>query len=259
MSRYATHILCLSLVVTNLSLGTGKTCAEPTTAAVHVSSKINSVSNEAAEVVLLRGALPVKSEKKFTVVNFDAIDIDVTAREDLSFAAKNDVANKIRDKYIPVRISIINKSGKLLQIPRENVYFLNSKGEKVPVPSEAEIFQKVKRNGIGRALAWGVPLGVVSFGILAVPAIVWSGAHTKITNGGDKANIKKNNFHGIHLSPEGSVSTMLFIPKDKSDVIKIVLGRVIAEDEGLETEKVVDIDTIGPDQDKEKKSVAKKL
>jgi hypothetical protein len=193
--------------------------------------------------------------EKFAQVSSDAIELEMSAQADFSDAAKSDVDAKIRAKYTPVRISILNRSGKLLKIPISDVYFINAKGEKVSLPSEAEIFKNVKRNGIVRAAAWGVPIGVCTFGLLAGPTIVASGAHTKVTNGTVKANIQKNCFHGGHLSPEGAVSTMVFIPKKQKEIQQVAFGRVINLEDEVETTKIIGIEN---NEGSEKKHLAKK-
>jgi hypothetical protein len=178
--------------------------------------------------------------------------MDLSAIKENSQSTKSELNRKIRAEYIPVRLSIINKSGKLLQIPKEDVYFLTASGEKRHIPSEEEIFKNVKRNGVTRALAWGVPLGVVSFGILAPAAFIWSGAHTKITNGTVKDNLEKNYYQGGHLSPEGGMSTFVYIPEKQTDITKIVLGRVIDVEDSVETEKVIDIQALEPQNEPKK-------
>lgn len=259
MNRYLSFLLCLALVCANNAVWIPNALAKKTTDACPVRNTDERTSKMGKKTDPLKGGVAVEIHREFNVVNPDEIELDVTAARDLSKAAKSDVDRKIRTEYYPIRMSIINRSGKLLKIPKEDVYFINARGEKVPAPSDATVFKNVKRNGVLRALVWGVPLGAVSFGILAGPAFVLSGTHTKITNGTIKANIQKNLFHGGHVNPEGSLSTMLFLPKKQSDEIKqIALGRVINLEDEIETEKIIDIEINEPIREKKHRATDKK-
>ncbi|MBX9877520.1 MAG: hypothetical protein K2Y22_03605 [Candidatus Obscuribacterales bacterium] len=241
--RYPSFILSLLFLSIDFSQCSGIALAETTSAPAPTLRGEHGASTGMTGIVPQTDALPGEIKTEFKVVDSAAIDVDITAIRDTSAGAKNDINGKVRAKYIPVRISIINKSGKLLQIPKDGIYFVDSKGEKIPVPSEAEIYKSVKRNGILRALAWGIPIGVISFGFLAVPAFAYSGAHTKVTNGSLKANIAEHSFRGGHLGPESSISKIVFIPKKNGDIGQIALSRVINEEDETMTQKVIGIET----------------
>jgi hypothetical protein len=141
-----------------------------------------------------------------------------------------------------VRLTIQNKSGKLLKIPNNSVFFLDENGQKHQVPSEDDIFKEVKRNGVVRSLGWGLPLGAASFGILLVPAMLYSGVHTKVMNSGVKDNLASTAFHGGHISPDGAMHTYLFIPKRQASKIKtVMLSRVINVEDEVETQYITEI------------------
>lgn len=190
--------------------------------------------------------------REFPLVDTNQFDLDLQAVIEPEGAVKADIDRKILAEYTPIRLSIINKTGKLLKVPRESIYYVNSKGESVNLASDTSIFKNVKRNGVTRALAWGVPLGLVSFGILAIPTFMLSGAHTKSTNGTVKGNLEKTIYQGGHIPPEGGVSTFVFIPKKNFDATKLVIGRVINVEDQTETEKTIDIQKVEPTNAKKK-------
>jgi hypothetical protein len=204
------------------------------------------------ETESLKSSNKVSVQREFPFVESSQFELDLQAVIEPEQSLKTDIDRKIRAEFTPIRLSIINKTGKLLKVPRESVYYLNNKGESVHLPTEEAIFKNVKRNGVTRALAWGVPLGLVSFGILAIPSFMLSGAHTKSTNGTVKGNLDKTFYQGGHIPPEGGVSTFVFIPKKNFDATKLVIGRVINVEDQTETEKTIDIQKVEPTNAKKK-------
>jgi len=203
-----------------------------------------------ASTVLVYAEEPPTPEEPITAVASETsrqvtpeqIAIEIEARQLDKLNAADDIKRKVLREFVPIRLNLNNKSGKLVSIPQNSILFLDGEGKQINVPTNDEIYKEVKRNGIGRALAWGVPLGVVSFGFLLVPALTYSGVHTKVMNTGVKDSLASNGFNGITLSPDGSATKFLLVPKSKADKIKkIMLTRVVNVEDDIQTQYVADI------------------
>ena len=179
--------------------------------------------------------------REFTYVAPEQIPVKMVAVLEERGSTSDDLNNKILGGYFPVRLTVTNQSGKLLKVPFENIYFVDAKGNTKPVPTYMEVFNHAKRHGVRRALAWSIPLGVASFGILLIPAAVWSSVHTAVTNNTLKTDIQQSMYKGGYLNPEGTGTYYLYLPKSDSEPVKLVFGRVINAEDELETETVAEI------------------
>jgi hypothetical protein len=180
-------------------------------------------------------------QREYTYVAPDQIPTQITAILEEKGSTSEDVNNKILGGYIPVLITINNKSDKLLKIPSASVYYVDTKGNTRLVPNHVEVFNHTKRHGVRRALAWSVPLGVASFGILLLPAALWSGVHTAVTNNSLKDDIQRSMLHDGHLGPESTTRAYVFLPDNGPTPMKLIFGRVINTEDGTETQQVVEI------------------
>lgn len=195
-------------------------------------------------------ALPVEEpeveseeDRLFQQVSADEIPVQVSARLWPPEEARGQVSRKILQKFTPIRLTLENQSGRLLRIPRRDIRLGFQDGTQMPPPGEQEIFEQVRRHGVRRGALWAVPLGVASFGILLIPAAVLSGAHTKSTNGSTRINLAQNLYKDAHLPPEGTLQTILFVPKAQASALtQVVLGRVIDTERDLETHIIVEIE-----------------
>jgi len=184
-------------------------------------------------------ALTINHE--FTYVAPEQIPTQITAVLEQKGSTSEDINNKILGGYVPVLVTITNKSDKLLKIPATSVYFVDAKGNTRPTPNAVEVFSHVKRHGLRRALAWGLPIGAASFGILLIPAVVYSCVHTGITNSTLKDDVRRSMLRDGHLSPDSTTKAYVFIPKNSPEPVKLILGRVINTEDETETEKVIEI------------------
>lgn len=183
--------------------------------------------------------------RTYTYVAPEQIEIEPNASMVHKLDVGDEIKRKVLAEFVPVRLTVQNKSGKLLNIPNNSAFLVDEEGRKYPVPTEEQIFKEVKRNGVVRSLGWGLPLGAASFGILLVPAMLYSGVHTKVMNNGVKDNLASNAFHGAHISPDGVMTTYLFVPKRQASKIKkVMLSRVINVEDEVETQYITEIQTL---------------
>lgn len=180
-------------------------------------------------------------QREFTYVAPEQIPTEVTAVLEQKGSTSSDINNKILGGYLPVLITVTNRTDKLLKIPSTSLYFIDAKGNTRPVPNQIDVFSHVKRHGVRRALAWGLPIGVATFGILLIPAVVYSCVHTGITNSSLKDDVQRSMLHDGHLSPDSTTKAYVFIPKNGPEPVKLIFSRVINTEDETETEKVIEI------------------
>ena len=217
--------------------------------ALHAVSKENwPETNPVSQHVSDKKLHTVKIVRQLTYVAPAQIPLEVSAEVE-GRASRNDELNqKMMGAYVPVHFTLANKSGKMLKIPFESIYFADTKGNQWLLPTNAEVFHRVKRHWVRRALAWSVPLGVASFGILLIPAAVISGVHTAVTNSSLKDDLQHTTYRGGHLAPSGSVNAYFLLPKNELSASALVLGRVINEEDDLETEQIIEIKNLEMDK-----------
>ncbi len=218
----------------------------PIQSAVAVSNLSESV--QSSQTAIEKSSHTVKIVRQFTCVPPEQVSLELSAEVQGKASLNDELNQKILGAYLPVHFRIVNKSQKMLKIPFETMYFSDSKGNQWLLPTNAEVFRRVKRHGIRRALAWSVPIGVASFGILLIPAAVISGVHTVVTNNSLKEDLQHATYRGGHLAPSGSVDAYVLLPKNNRSVSTLVLGRVINEEDDVETEKVIEIKNLEIDQ-----------
>jgi|GEM_PF-3925583 len=197
---------------------------------------------QAESKVVAQDEQPVLTiHREFTYVAPEQIPAQITAVLEQKDSTSSDINNKILGGYLPVLITVSNKTDKLLKIPSTSLYFIDAKGNTRPVPNQVDVFNHVKRHGVRRALAWGLPMGIASFGILLIPAVVYSCVHTGITNSSLKDDVQRSMLRDGHLSPDSTTKAYVFIPKSGSEPVKLIFGRVINTEDETETEKVIEI------------------
>lgn len=140
--------------------------------------------------------------------------------------AIGDIDQKILDKFIPVKITISNRSNNSV-ILSNKFYYTDKSGNEFAAPSSAVIFEATKRHTIRRAVIWGlIGLGPLSF--VTVPASL---AHSLTKNSNLNDNIEKINCKASHLYPKDYFSGYILVPKRHRDVSYIIL-KEISSDKG---------------------------
>lgn len=167
----------------------------------------------------------------FTPVCFalDKENILFSAEKVDSESVTGEIHSRVLKKYIPIKLIIENKADNPLLLTKKLYVLSNNKEYRVH--NTAEIFRNTRLHTIRRAISWGIPATILTFGILAIPAIGGSIAHSVTTNGYIEENIKKINYKSRTLYEKDYYVSYIFIPKNMKGISEVIIKDVSYEDQ----------------------------
>ncbi|MFH0702272.1 MAG: hypothetical protein V2B14_01875 [bacterium] len=158
--------------------------------------------------------------------------------------AEEEIDKKVLEKYMPIKINVSNKSDGPIFL--SNQIFYVEDGKIFKIPNSTIIFNSTKRHTVRRAFLIGIPVTVLTLGILTVPSVIGSITYTVTTNGTMEDNIKRANFKKTHIFEKNSYSAYVFIPNKHKNATDIIIKNVDFENDA--NNEIFDLKTIITDE-----------
>lgn len=146
----------------------------------------------------------------------------ITAEKPDALYLESEINKRVLKKYIPVKLTIKNKSDKEISLS-DKVFFIKINGQETKAPSSNLVYENTKRHSVRRTFLIGIPVTILSFGFLAVPAFVGIPALSATANGNLQDNINKVKYKPRHLYDNDSLSGYVFIPKKEKNISSIII------------------------------------
>jgi len=148
--------------------------------------------------------------------------VTLTAEIPDIIAVKSDIDKRVLKKYYPIRLSIKNNDKRTLDTG-ERIFYTDNKGENHKIYGYKHVYENTKLNSANRAILVGIPVTILTFGILTLPITAVSVTHSTTTNENLESNLMKNTFRTRHLFKDDVYTAMIFIPKSEKDVSQVII------------------------------------
>lgn len=145
---------------------------------------------------------------------------------------KSSVAGEINDrllkKYIPVKLTVINKSKDSL-ILSDKIFYIDKQNKEHKISNINILFQNTKKHPFRRAVLVGIPSTVLTLGLFSLPAISLSLADSISCNDNLENNIEKTRFTPHHLFENESYSSYIFVPYKYKNIEQVIIKNLSFE------------------------------
>jgi len=160
------------------------------------------------------------AEEAAPVKNPDTVQFIVEKPDSLSL--KGYFNERILKKYYPIRLTVKNKDKRTLNTG-EKIFYTDETGKSKKTSGYMQIYENTKLNAVNRAVLIGVPVTILTFGLLTLPVTAVSITHSTTSNENLENNIMKNTFRTRHLFENDTYTAFVFIPNSQKDVSEITL------------------------------------
>lgn len=145
-----------------------------------------------------------------------------TAEKPDSFTLKGYFDERILKKYYPIMLTVKNKDKRTLNTG-EKIFYADETGKSKKTTGYMQIYENTKANVVNRAVLVGIPVTILTFGLLTLPLTAVSITHSTTINEDLENNIMKNSFRTRHLFENDTYTAFVFIPNSQKNVSEITL------------------------------------